>query len=106
MSDDELCEWRPEALVGLIRRLEEQLAVATARIAELEAELARRGGAPKTPQNSSTPPSKGWERDRAASEGGKHRPAVRAGGNEPAAGRDGLGGAVPADPLRAVRARL
>jgi len=74
MSDDELCEWRPEALVGLIRRLEEQLAVATARIAELEAELARRGGPPKTPQNSSTPPSKGWKRNRPSSEGAKHGP--------------------------------
>ena len=59
MSDDELQAWSPEALVALIRRLEEQLAAATARIAELEAELARRGGPPKTPQNSSTPPSKG-----------------------------------------------
>src|SRR3954447_22811449 len=74
MSDDELCEWRPEALVGLIRRLEEQLAGATARIAELEAELARRGGPPKTPQNSSTPPSKGWKRNRPSSEGAKHGP--------------------------------
>src|SRR3954451_15174464 len=74
MSDDELCEWRPEALVGLIRRLEEQLAVATARIAELEAELAGRGGPPKTPQNSSTPPSKGWKRNRPATEGAKRGP--------------------------------
>jgi hypothetical protein len=29
----------------------------------LETELARRGGPPKTPQNSSTPPSKGWKRE-------------------------------------------
>jgi transposase len=33
-------------------------------MAELEAELARRGGPPKTPQNSSTPPSQGWKRER------------------------------------------
>jgi transposase len=74
MSDDELREWSPEALVALIRRLEGQLATATARIAELEAELARRGGPPKTPQNSSTPPSKGWKRDRPAGEGAKRGP--------------------------------
>jgi len=71
MSDDERCEWSPTALVALIRRHEEQLAVVTAqlaaaqaRIGELEAELARRGGPPKTPEHSSTPPSKGWKRER------------------------------------------
>src|SRR5438067_7175595 len=74
MSDDELREWSPEALVALIRRLEEQLAAATARIAELEAELARRGGPPKTPQNSSTPPSKGFKRERPPGEGAKRGP--------------------------------
>jgi transposase len=74
MSDAELREWTPEALVALIRRLEEQLAAATARIAELEAELARRGGPPKTPQNSSTPPSKGWKRERPTAKGAKRGP--------------------------------
>jgi transposase len=74
MSDDELQAWSPEALVALIRRLEEQLAAATARIAELEAELARRGGPPKTPQNSSTPPSKGFKRERPPGEGAKRGP--------------------------------
>src|SRR6266566_9016120 len=74
MSDEELREWRPEALVALIRRLEAQLAAATARIADLEAELARRGGPPKTPQNSATPPSKGWKRERPAPEGTKRGP--------------------------------
>ena len=76
MSDDERCEWSPTALVVLIRRLEgqlaevtAQLAAAQARIGELEAELARRGGPPKTPQNSSTPPSKGWKRERPTGEG-------------------------------------
>src|SRR5439155_25254435 len=74
MSDDELREWSPEALVALIRRLEEDLAAATARIAALEAELARRGGPPKTPQNSSTPPSKGWKGHRPSGEGAKRGP--------------------------------
>src|SRR3954447_1123195 len=81
MVDDERCEWSPTALVALIRRREEQLAVVTAqvaaaqaRIGELEAELARRGGPPKTPQNSSTPPSKGWRRERPAGEGAKRGP--------------------------------
>jgi transposase len=74
MSDAELREWPPEALVALIRRLEEQLAAATARIAELEADLARRGGPPKTPQNSSTPPSKGWKREGPTAQGAKRGP--------------------------------
>jgi transposase len=74
MSDEDLREWSPEALVALIRRLEEQLAAATARIGELEAELARRDGPPKTPQNSSTPPSRGWKRERPAGEGAKRGP--------------------------------
>lgn len=80
MLDEDLREWSPEALVALIRRLEEQLAgvtaqlaAAQARIGELEAELARRGGPPKTPQNSSTPPSKGWKRERPAAPGGAKR---------------------------------
>jgi len=71
MSDEALGELSPQALIAVIRRLKEQLtvaiaqlAVAQARIGELEVELARRGGPPKTPANSSTPPSKGWKRER------------------------------------------
>src|SRR5687767_7847708 len=70
MSDEALAELSPRDLIALIRRLEEHLAAVTAQLvaaqarnAELEAELARRGGPPKTPQNSSTPPSKGWKRE-------------------------------------------
>jgi transposase len=74
MSDDELRQLSPDEVVLRFRRLEGKLAVAQARIAELEAELARRGGSPKTPQNSSTPPSKGWKRDRPAGEGAKRGP--------------------------------
>jgi transposase len=67
MSDDELRHLSPEQVVALVRRLE-------ARIAELEADLARRGGPPKTPQNSSTPPSKGGKRERPPGEGAKRGP--------------------------------
>ncbi len=80
MSDDELATLSPTAMIPWIRRLEEQLAVVTAqlaaaqaRIGELEAELARRGGPPKTPQNSSTPPSKGWKGERPPTTDGAKR---------------------------------
>src|SRR3954449_2413185 len=70
MSDEALAELSAWDLIALIRRLEEQLVAVTtqltaaqARNAELEAERARRSGPPKTPQNSSTPPSKGWKRE-------------------------------------------
>jgi transposase len=69
MSDDELRHLSPEQVVALVRRLE-------ARIAELEADLARRGGPPKTPQNSSMPPSKGQKRERPVGEGAKRGPPV------------------------------
>ena len=74
MSDDELRHLSPEQVIALVRQLESRLAAAEARNAELEAELARRGGPPKTPQNSSTPPSKGWKRNRLSSEGAKCGP--------------------------------
>jgi transposase len=74
MSDDELRQLSPDAVVLQYRRLEGELAAAQARIAELEAELARRGGPPKTPQNSSTPPSKGYKRERVPEAGAKRGP--------------------------------
>ena len=74
MSDDELRHLSPEQVLALVRQLESRLGAAEARNAELEAELARRDGPPKTPQNSSTPPSKGWKRNRASTEGAKRGP--------------------------------
>ena len=81
MSDDELHHLSPAQVVAVVRQLEarlraveSELAAAQARNAELEAELARRGGPPKTPRNSSTPPSKGWKRERPAAEGTKRGP--------------------------------
>jgi transposase len=74
MSDDELRPLSPDDVVVRVRHLEGELAAAQARIAELEAELARCGGPPKTPQNSSTPPSKGFKRERPADDGAKRGP--------------------------------
>jgi transposase len=73
MSDDDLGQLSPAELIALVRRLGATLAEATARIAALEAELAQRGGPPKTPQNSSTPPSKGWKRERPPTSDGAQR---------------------------------
>jgi transposase len=74
MSDDELRGLSPDEVVVRFRRLEGELAAAQARIAALEAELAQRGGPPKTPENSSTPPSKGFKRERLPGEGAKRGP--------------------------------
>src|SRR5215210_6385501 len=64
MSDDPLRHLSPDEVVRRFRGL--------------EGELARRGGPPKTPENSSTPPSKGWKRERRppSEEGAKRGPPV------------------------------
>jgi transposase len=81
MSDEELAGLSSREVITLVRQLEARLRVVEAELAaaqnrnaELEAELARRGGPPKTPQNSATPPSKGWKRERPAPEGTKRGP--------------------------------
>src|SRR5690349_19620348 len=72
MSDDELSHLSPAEVVAHVRRLE-------ARMAELDAELAPRSGPPKTPQNSSTPPSADRKRTRrGAFRGAAHTAAVAA----------------------------
>jgi hypothetical protein len=71
MSDGELRHLTPEQVVALVRRLE-------ARIVELEAALAERGGPPKTPANSSVPP----------------KPGLQAAGPPPGAQRAAAGAAV------------
>jgi transposase len=55
-----------EALLQLSREALADLVLAlTARVAELEAAAARTGGPPKTPANSSVPPSRAFKADRA-----------------------------------------
>jgi transposase len=74
MSDEELRHLSPDEVVAHVRRLEAQVAGLQARNTELEAELARRGGPPKAPANSSLPPSKGWKPGRPLTEGAKRGP--------------------------------
>jgi transposase len=109
MSDDELAGLNPRQVVALVRQLEArlqavetELAAAQARNAGLEAELGRRGGAPKTPRNFSTPPSKGWERERSADEGAKRGPPFGHLGTS----RRRLGRRVPAGALWGLRANI
>mgnify|MGYP000497579969 CR=1 FL=1 len=61
MNRDELLRLDKETLVDLVQRLE-------ARVAELEAKLDQ---PPKTPRNSSTPPSRGQKANRSAAKKGK-----------------------------------
>jgi hypothetical protein len=56
VNRDTLARLSQDDLIGLIEAQASQIALLTARIAELEAKLST---PPKTPDNSSTPPSKG-----------------------------------------------
>ncbi len=80
---------------ALIRALWAQVQALTARVAELEAKL---GGPPKTPDNSSLPPSSGPKANRP--EQGK-----RAGPRQGSLGRKGGGRALSATPDEIVTAR-
>jgi transposase len=62
-----------DELLQLIMELQEALARAEARIGELETERGRGSGPPKTPENSSSPPAKGYKRNKAQREAGPGR---------------------------------
>jgi transposase len=80
---------------ALILALSGQLAAAEARIATLEARLAELTRPPKTPDNSSTPPSKGEKANRPAPAGKRARK-----------GRRGVGRMLHPEPNREVDAKL
>ncbi len=76
MYCDELAKLSKEELIALVLAQGAQIAELTRRIAELEPKL---GGPPKTPDNSSTPPSQGRKPNRAerrAAQKRKGRPGV------------------------------
>ena len=76
MYRDELAKLSTEELIALVLAQAAQIEVLTRRIAELEAKL---GGPPKTPDNSSTPPSQARKPNRAerwAAKKRKGRPGV------------------------------
>src|SRR6266404_1283637 len=76
MYQDDLAKLSKEELIALVRAQAAQIAELTRRIAELEARL---GGPPKTPDNSSVPPSQGRKPNRAerrAAKKQKGRPGV------------------------------
>ena len=83
-----------DALILSLLPLVDQLATALARITELERRLAALERPPKTPDNSSLPPSKGQKSDRA----GGDRPQRKS--------RPGFGRALEPNPDRIVDARL
>ena len=80
---------------ALILALWAQVQLLTARVAELEAKL---GVPPKTPDNSSVPPSKGHKPNRA-------KKAKRSGPRQGSLGRTGGGRALAANPDEVVTAR-
>lgn len=83
-----------DALILSLLPVVGQLEAALARVAELEKRLAKFERPPKTPDNSSTPPSKGQKRDRAA------------GDKPPRKSRPGFGRALEPHPDRVIDATL
>src|SRR3954471_8094352 len=78
MKRDSLTSFSKEELIALIEALTKQIGVLTKRVEALEAEL---GKPPKTPDNSSVPPSQGHKangesetKPKAKSHAGAHRP--------------------------------
>src|SRR5271170_8171628 len=70
MYQDDLAKLSKEELIALVLAQEGQIEQLTRRIAELEAKL---GGPPKTPDNSSLPPSQGRKPNRAERRAAKKR---------------------------------
>ena len=83
-----------DALIRSLLPLVGQLEAALARIAELDARLAKLERPAKTPDNSSLPPSKG------------QKPDVPAGGKPPRTGRPGVARALEPNPDRITDAKL
>ncbi len=83
-----------DALIRSLLPLVGQLEAALARIAELEARLAKLERPAKTPDNSSLPPSKG------------QKPDVPAGGKPPRTGRPGVARTLEPNPDRVTDAKL
>ena len=83
-----------DALIRSLLPLVGQLQAALARIAELEARLAKLERPAKTPDNSSLPPSKG------------QKPDVPSGGKPPRTGRPGVARALEPNPDRIADAKL
>ena len=83
------------ALCAQVQALTAQVQILTARVAELEAKL---GVPPKTPDNSSVPPSKGHKPNRA-------KKAKRSGPRQGSLGRTGGGRALAANPDEVVTAK-
>src|SRR3954453_21630087 len=89
MSENEVRQLTADEVVAYVRRLEGDLAAAQAQIAKLEAELAARGGPPKTSANSSVPPAEGWEGHCPATGGPRGAPAEGCNPNRPPTGGKG-----------------
>src|SRR5271169_3370455 len=70
MYQDDLAKLSKEELIALVLAQEGQIEQLTRRIAELEAKL---GGPPKSPDNSSIPPSQGRKPSRAERRAAKKR---------------------------------
>jgi transposase len=84
------------ALIGQLAAAQETTATQEARIAALEARLDELTRSPKTPENSSKPPSQGQKQDRPAA--GADRP--------PRNSRPGVGRTLHPNPDRVIEARL